>query len=514
MKAFEPAMVSITTILGFSESEHINVLYKKSVSLLSLAFDILTNWPSMGSIKQDIKESCLGIYETAQEKWDDFIHFLKETWFFFFILLLVLIGVWWYADPPPPRQVVIATGPLGGSNEILGKKYVAFFEKKGITLELLPTQGTAENIAHLVDRKDPVQAAFVQAGTFHHHDAKGIESLGAIAYVPIWFFYRGPELKQADFKDMKRTNQYFAKSRLSVGEKGSGSYAQAMLLLKANGFDEGPHFVHLSDLKSAEALEKGEIDAAIIVEGYEAPAVQKLLADPNIHLAGFPRAGALMRSMPFLHTLSVPMGGFNMGRNFPATDITLMATTTNLLIDDKMHPALQFLFLEAAREINGKASFFAKQGEFPSFKSLEVPESPVALHYEKNGSPLLMLYFPFWLAELINRLAFVVLPFCALSYPVLLMLPGYRNKRMQRKIDALYNTLKTYEQELVENYSADVKDDYLKKLDLLEYQALNLQVSRSLTGSYYSLRTSIDYVRNCLNRGVQPYKVISTDVIL
>jgi hypothetical protein len=94
------------------------------------------------------------------------------------------------------------------------------------------------------------------------------------------------------------------------------------------------------------------------------------------------------------------------------------------------------------------------------------------------------------------------------------MLPGYRNKRMQRKIDALYFTLKTYEQELTENFSPEVKDDYLKKLDLLEYQALKLQVPRSLTGSYYTLRTSIDYVRNCLNRGVHPYQVASTDVIL
>lgn len=468
----------------------------------------------MGSVTQDIKETCVGLYETALEKWNDFLQFLREAWPILLILLFLLIGVWWYADPPPPRRVVIATGPPGGVNDILGEKYVAFFEKKGIVLELLPTKGAGENIAHLVNRKDSVQAAFVQAGLFHPHDALGVQSLGAIAYVPIWFFYRGPELKQQDFQNMKATYQYFLKSRLSVGEKGSASYAQAMLILKANGFDEGPNFVHLSNLQSAEALEKGEIDAAIIVDGYEAPFVQKLLADPNVHLAGFPRGKALIRLMPFLHILDVPMGGFSLSRNFPATDITLLASTTNLLIDDKMHPALQFLFLEAAREINGKASFFARQGEFPSFKNLALPESPVALHYEKNSSPLLMLYFPFWLAELIDRLAFVILPFLALSYPVLLMLPGYRNKRMQRKIAALYTTLRIYEEELTENFSPGVRDVYLKKLDLLEYEALKIQVPRSLISSYYSLRTSIDFVRSCLNRGIHPYQVASKDVIL
>jgi hypothetical protein len=171
-----------------------------------------------------------------------------------------------------------------------------------------------------------------------------------------------------------------------------------------------------------------------------------------------------------------------------------------------MHPALQFLFLEAAREINGKASFFSERGEFPTFKNTGLPESPVALHYEKNGSPLLMTYFPFWLAELINRLVFVFLPFCAIAYPVLLTLPGYRNKRMRRKINQLYGVLKTYEQELTDNFPPEAKDAYLKKLDLLEYQALQLKVSKTMSGDYYALRTSIDYVRNCLNRGVHPYQ--------
>jgi hypothetical protein len=460
----------------------------------------------MGSIKQDIKETYLGLYETAQEKWNDFTQFLIEAWPILTILLLVLLGVWWYADPPPPRHVVMATGQPGGSYDALGKRYAAFFKAKGITLELLSTNGAEENIAHLADRKDPVQAAFVQAGTFHPHDVTGVQSLGTISYDPIWLFYRGQELRVNDFQEIKSRSHFFLNSKMSVGQKGSGTHAQAMHILKANGFDEGSHFIYLSGSKSVEALKKGEIEAAFIVDAYEAPNVQALLADPNLHLAAFPRAEAYSRLLPYMQILNVPTGAFSLPRNFPATDIKLMASTTNLLIDDRMHPALQFLFLEAAREINGKASFFSEHGEFPSFKNTGLSESPVALHYEKNGSPLLMTYLPFWLAELINRLIFVLLPFCALAYPILLTLPGYRNKRMRRKIDGLYITLKTYEGELTLNFPPEAKDSYLKKLDLLEYEALQLKVSRSLSSDYYALRTSIDYVRNCLNRGVHPYQ--------
>lgn len=77
---------------------------------------------------------------------------------------------------------------------------------------------------------------------------------------------------------------------------------------------------------------------------------------------------------------------------------------------------------------------------------------------------------------------------------------------MRRKINLLYGVLKSYEQELTNNFQSETKDEYLKKLDLLEYQALQLKVSKSMAGDYYALRTSIDYVRNCLNRGVHPYQ--------
>jgi TRAP-type uncharacterized transport system substrate-binding protein len=460
----------------------------------------------MGSIKQDMKETCLGVIETAQEKWGDFTQFFREAWPLLLVLLIALMGVWWYADPPPPRHVIIATGQPGGSYDALGKKYAEFFEKKGITLEILPTKGAQENIEFLADRENPVQAAFVQAGVFKPEGVKGVQSLGTISYDPIWLFYRGKQVKEDNFQEIKARSHYFLNSRISVGEKGSGTYAQAIQILRANGFEEGSHFLYLSGTKSVEALQKGEIDAAFIVDTDESTNVQTLLKDQNLHLSAFPRAEAYSRLLPYMQILTVPAGAFSLQRDFPSKDIKLIASTTNLLIDDRMHPAIQFLFLQAAREINGKSTFFSEHGEFPSFKHIGFPESPVALHYEKNGSPLLMTYLPFWLAEMVNRLIFVFLPFCVLAYPILLALPGYRNKRMHRKINKLYGVLKSYEQELTNNFQLENRDEYLKKLDLLEYQTLQIQVSKSMSGDYYALRTSIDYVRNCLNRGVHPYQ--------
>ena len=464
----------------------------------------------MASFKQKFSETILGLTETADEIWSDFTQFLQEAWPILIFLLFVLMGLWWYADPPPPRHVVMATGSPGGSYEALGKEYAKFFAKKGVMLELQPTNGAQENLRRLSDRNDPVQAAFVQAGVAHPKHITGIQTLGAIGYDPIWFFYRGPELKVSDFEIEQGKSKFFAGRKVSVGVEGSGTYAQAMNLLRITGLDKGGlQLVNLPGELAVSSLKKGDIDAAFIVDAYEAPNVQALLSDTRMHLVTFRRADAIAKMIPYFQILKVPEGAFSLERNFPNEDYKLVATTTNLLIDDRMHPAIQFLFLEAAREINGRESFFSKRGEFPSFKDSQLPESPVAVHYEKNRYPLISQYFPFWLAEFINRLVFILLPFLVVAYPALHALPSFRTKRMFNKINRLYGDLKKFEQELLMNFDPEKRDEYIKRLDLLEYQALNIDVSKSLSSDYYTLRTSIDYVRNCLNRGIHPYQGFS-----
>jgi len=471
----------------------------------------------MASFKQNVHETFLGLFESAQEKWFDFVQFVKEAWPILLVLLLIIVGIGVYADPPPPRHVMMATGGAGSSSEILGKQYAEFFAKKGITLELVPTKGAQENIDRLSDRNDPLQVAFVQAGVVSTKDTTGIQSLGVIAYNPIWFFYRGSELNSKELHGVDRGLKYFITKKISIGVEGSGTYAQAIKLLKLSGYEPGPDFVNLPGDQAIKAIQNGEIDGVFMVDAYYSPNIQALLKDPTLQIGTFQRAGAYAKLEPYLQVLNVPEGAFDLKRNFPRADIKMLATTTNLLIDDRMHPAIQFLFLQAATEINGKATFFADRGEFPSFKNTMFPESPVAIHFENNNYPFLVTllsHLPFWLAELINHIVFMVLPFLIISYPLLQALPGFRTRRMQNKINRLYADLKSLEQELLDNFDLSQLDEYLRRLDVLEYRALTIQVSKRLASECYSLRTSIDYVRNCLNRGVQPYQIDDTAATL
>ncbi len=444
----------------------------------------------MGSVKEDVKDTWLGFCEAAQDKWGNFLQFLRETWPVLLLLFAGLMLVWWLADPPPPKRIVMVTGTEGGSYQMLAKKYVDYFAKKGLTLELVPSHGAQENIARLSDRKDPVQAAFVQAGIYNPTGIAGILSLGSVAYEPIWFFYRGTALGASDFHLQGDRLKKLLSRKTSIGDVGSGTHSQALHILKAAGLEQNiPQFLTLSSAEGVNALLLGEIDVLFLVDQLESPNIQKLLNDPNLNLIGFNRAEAYTRILPYLEILTVPTASFSLIRDFPPQTIQLLSTTTQLLVDDRMHPALQYLFLEAAEAINGKQSFFAKRGEFPKFNHSAFPESVVAARFKKSGVPAVMNY----------------LPFLAFAYPLVSSLPNYRNKRVQVRINKMYGALWTFEQELATGFDPGQCDAYISKINQMEADALNMKVPKKMASDYYSLRSSMDYVRNCLIRGERPY---------
>ncbi|WP_108468751.1 TAXI family TRAP transporter solute-binding subunit [Polynucleobacter difficilis] len=465
----------------------------------------------MGSVKEDVKDTWLGFCEAVQDKWGNFVQFLRETWPLLLLLFVGLMLVWWLADPPPPKRIVMATGTEGGSYQMLAKKYVDYFAKKGVTLELVPSRGAQENIARLSDRKDPVQAAFVQAGIHNPTGIAGILSLGSVAYEPIWFFYRGPALDASNFHFQGDRLKKILSMKTSIGDVGSGTHSQALNILKAAGLEQHiPQFLTLSSADGVEALLLGEIDVIFLADQLESPNIQKLLRDPKLNLMGFNRAEAYTRILPYLEILTVPTGSFSLVRDFPPQTIQLLSTTTQLLVDDRMHPALQYLFLEAAEVINGKQSFFAKRGEFPMFNHSAFPESIVATRYEKSGVPPIMNYLPFWVAEFIHRMFILIVPFLAFAYPIVSAMPNYRYKRVQARINRMYGALWTFEQELAAGFDASQCDAYISKINQMEAEALKIKVPKKMASDYYSLRSSMDYVRNCLIRGERPYLAAAT----
>lgn len=453
----------------------------------------------MDSFKNEVRDHVVALYETVREELQSCWQFAREAWVLIVLLLAAIGIVIWLAKPAPPTHVLMGTGSAGGSYEELAKQYAEYFKKNGVTLELVRTEGAEENIKRLKDRDDRLQAAFIQGGLLtSREEAKGLLSLGSVGYEPLWIFYRSDLLLPDEKQHIN-----FLSQPISIGTPGSGTYLHAMRLLQLNHIELSDNFKLLSNEEAVEAFKNGTIHTVVMVDGLESKNVQAMINDPRARLTGFHRAEAFGRLLPIYHVLSIPEGSLNLVRNEPPQTIQTIAPTTNLVIDPNMHPAIQLLFLQAAEKINGGRSFFASYGEFPDYKESIIEESDVAKRFYKNGAPRLLEYMPFWLAEFLNRMLILLLPLGAFAYPIIKSMPAYRLSRARSRINEVYGALKLFEQELETNYDPAQHDEYLKTIDELDKRAQKLRVPRSIVSDYYSLRTTIDFVRTLIERPVR-----------
>src|SRR5262249_56926504 len=192
----------------------------------------------------------------------------------------------------------------------------------------------------------------------------------------------------------------------------------------------------------------GEIDVAFMMNSWDALVVQQLLADERVALSGFPHADAFVALYPFLNKVIVLRGVTDLARDQPPADVTLIATKTTLVVRRDLHPALQYLVLNAATEIHSRPSIFNRANEFPAAEPIVMPWSGEAALLYKSGLPFLLDYFPFWMAALLGKLIILLIPILAVLYPMMRFLPGLYDWAMRSKVLRMYGELRLLEDEI------------------------------------------------------------------
>jgi TRAP transporter TAXI family solute receptor len=395
-----------------------------------------------------------------------------------------------YLGPFPPRVVVMSTGSPGGAYDELAKRYQTILARSHVELKLIESAGAVENLKRLNDPHSGVSVAFVQNGLTTEKDSPSLVSLGTIAYEPTWLFYLGaaPGIHLEGLRGRK----------VSIGPEGSGSRAIALELLSRNGI--GPQQAELLPLTLAETgdqLLSGKIAAAIIVAGWDAPVVRRLLADPRVELANIHRANAYVALDPYLDKLTVPAGIGSMSADRPPHTVTLVAPKTSLVVRNDLHPAIQYLLLDAASEIHSGAGVFHKSGQFPAAEQFDVPLSQDARQFYKAGRPILQRDLPFWLAVLAGRLLVLLIPVLGVAYPLVRFLPILYEWSMKRRVFRLYGELKLLELEL-ESKRGQIPADSLERLNRLEERANHLRLPSGFAHLDYTLREHINLVKSQL----------------
>jgi TRAP transporter TAXI family solute receptor len=416
----------------------------------------------------------------------------RFLWYFVLVATIVTAGVTlWIFGPRlagPPRTITMATGVDGGAYAALGPRYQTILARSGITVRLVPTAGDVENLAKLRDPRSEVSVAFVSAGIVAPDETSGLKSLGTLMFSPMWVFTRDEHSEVGIGK--------LSGKRVSIGPEGSGTRLQSLRLLALNGVE--PNTLDLRDYTPAEAekaLGRGDLDAAVIVAGWESPVIRRLMADPRLWLVNFPRADAYVALKPYLTKLMIPMGVGDLAKNLPRTDVALLGAKVSLLIREDLHPALQYLLLDAATDVHGGPALFQKAGEFPAGEEMEVPLSSDAQHFYKSGLPFLYRSFPFWLAVLVERLLILLIPVVGLVLPLARVVPAVFLGAMQRRILVLYKQLKLVERDFDERLTGEGAPSLLARVDELEERANRLRVPLSLSQSLYHLKAHIQFVR-------------------
>jgi TRAP transporter TAXI family solute receptor len=419
-------------------------------------------------------------------------YLLATAWPIVLITAIGLVVAYQFVEPEPPRSMTISTGSEAGAYFAYAQRYAPLLAAKGITLEILTSAGSLENLARL--DKDEADIAFVQGGILPPTDdpeSSHLRSLGSVSYEPVWVFYRGP-------RRITRLHQ-LAGQRIAVGEEGSGIRGLALQLLAANEIPpDSPKLLAIGSLDAAEALQQGRIDAVFIVAAQEAPVVQVLLRSPGLQLLSFSQADAYLRLFPFLSKIVLPRGVVNLVSDVPPRDTVLLATTANVVVRDDLHPALANLVLQAMTEVNGKSGFFQHAGEFPAYKDQSLVLSDDAGRYYKSGPPFLQRYLPFWLAVLVERLFVMALPLVMLSLPLLKFAPALYSWRVRSRIFRCYGDLKFLENDLRNHYLAARHDEYVRRLDDIEDDAYSRNIPLGYTDLLYTLREHINLVRDKL----------------
>jgi hypothetical protein len=225
--------------------------------------------------------------------------------------------------------------------------------------------------------------------------------------------------------------------------------------------------------------------------------VQMLLQTPGIRLYEYHQAESYARRYPFLSPVTLPRGVVDIGREVPAEDITLIATTTSLLARDDIHPALIQLLVQAAARVHSGPGWIARAGTFPNASQGEFPVAKDAARYYQSGPPLLQRYLPFWLANLVDRMWVALFSIIAILIPLSRMLPPLYEFRIRSRIFRWYRNLRQIERDHESGKSAP---ELLGALDKLETRVAAIAVPLSYTDEVYTLRTHIDLVRERLSK--------------
>tara|TARA_R110002073_G_scaffold17217_8_gene65092 strand:+ start:968 stop:2323 length:1356 start_codon:yes stop_codon:yes gene_type:complete len=412
------------------------------------------------------------------------------------IALLTLTGILLLtklAGPSPPKKITLASGAIGGAYHAFALLYKEELAEQGVTVEVLDSHGSPENLELLTSKKADV--AFVQSGTRDLvEDPSTLRGIASLYYEPLWIFQKGqPRIEQLS---------ELAGKRLSIGSPLSGTHAVVKHLLKLNGVTAAnTTLLPLGMTAARDALQKGSVDYAFFIASPEAEVIEELMTSPGTRLVGIKRHKAYVRKVLFVTDLEIAQGTFDLENNIPDEDLVVLSTLATLVCQQDLHPAIVELLTSTAHKLHSKPQKLNRAGIFPTPENLEFPIHEAASDYFQSGPSLLARYMPFWLANLLKKLLVLAIPILTLMLPLMKIAPVVYKATMRKRIHRHYDTLDHIEDRI--DVATTTEQFAACEADLQQLTKLvegGIQVPSTFRNEEYDLRLHVAHVGKELRR--------------
>lgn len=419
----------------------------------------------------------------------------RWLWLYLPVLLTSVLMLWlsitlWL--PLPPKFVLSASYLPTGGYTVTALRYRELIEARGIRVDTITTEGLSGPLQRMLVPQSEVDVGFAQ-GLLAPTRAIGVVALAAIERQPLWIFTRNASITSvAGLKGR----------RIAISSAASTSKNVLEILLQHEQ-------LKLTDIDldakstsaaAAAALTEGKVDALVIVASGESDVVRLLTRDPNIQIIGIDRVASFASRENRLKPFVLPQGAIEIRGDIPSRDLAMVATNLHLLVQEKMHPALQRVLIDVAREIHEMPSFLQRQGEFPTIRDADFPVSPVAIAAANGDRPWLERLLPYWWAQFAELTIYALLPILLMTVLVLMWIPTLFSWKVNAALQNFYGELKFLETDIEPTASSrpiEIKN-LLQRLDEIEAKVTALDLPNSYANRWYTLREHIARARNKL----------------
>jgi TRAP-type uncharacterized transport system substrate-binding protein len=415
------------------------------------------------------------------------------------VVAVVVIGLSLrYVVTAPPHRLVIATDAPEGYFTRTARLYGDRLAEQGVALEIVTTRGAIENLGLLNAPGGGVDIAFVNGGLTDTTRSPHLESLGSIAYDPLWVVYRSALGELSGLPKLRG-------HKIGIGREGSGTASIARTILAASGVDASNSALVTVDGPPGavtRGLLAGDLDAALVMGPPEDPGIKALFAQDGLTMMNLLDAEGLSRNLSFLHALVVPRSTVDLARQKPDTDLSIVASTITLVARDDVHPALIYLLMSIVDDVQEPPSLLHKENEFPSDKDTDLPLSPQAESYYRSGKPFLQRYLPFGLASAVERLLKVAAPVLLVIVPFFRGLPTFNQWRVKRRLARVYRQLLDVERAVHAPGASRIAADYEAQIRAIEKRLRAENIPLMYSDELYALREHIDLVQRQVAKAI------------